>query len=419
MLSRGLSESDDNFRELTGELAGDGIRATLENNLTDANKAKGSLKMSVVNGLGMDGCNANGRSNTEAAKWLSEIKISPAFAFLDYQCIGDPDNPRIVPEAKELGNEEKKSRPNYELELREQIQALAPFIGQLDPPYNSSIGYEKNPWCMSYVGVKAETTPNIPFMPLNGVKLKAEAYAKPFGGKIGPWYLSQWASGAQQSNGGKRTDPLLPIRLDDKGSLANFQDPTRAPNYSRFVGDVAGMKSRMVQGQWGRAIFNLDALWSQKPLGSSPETYPAGYKNTDEPNFNHWNHLQEDFNTQKTGDMLAWDSAQNSYPRMRSLELAAILPDQFDITYYSIEPDFYNNYYKPLTEGYIKKVPGFKSMIRPDIGVRIGAKDLTEFSVRDQYKALSFVRTNDPQIAEPKVDFGTKLMYVALDVEQV
>lgn len=416
MLSRGLSEAPDNFREINGELAGDGIRATLENNLTDANKDKNSkLKMTIVNGLGLEGCNASGRAATEPAKWLSEIKIAPAFAFMDSRC----NESQIVPLAKELGNEPLVTRPEYETVLGTQIQNLSQYIGQLDAPYNSSLGFEKNPWCMAYVGVKAETTPNIPFMPLNGVTLKAQAYAKPFGGKVGPWYHSQWPRGADQSSGGKRTDPLLPVRLDDKGNLADPRDPSRAPNYSRFVGDTAGMKSRVTQGQWGRAIYNLDVGWSQRPPNLALDDLPPGYRPTDEPNFNHWNHLQEDFNAQKTGDLLAWDSEQNSYPRMRSLEIAAILPDQFDLTYYSIEPDFYHNYYKKINDEYIKKVPGFSYMVRPDLGARLGVKDLTEFSVREQYKTFNLVKTDNPQIPEPKVDFETKLLYVATEVTQV
>jgi hypothetical protein len=415
MLSRGLSEAPDNFREINGELAGDGIKTTLENNLTEANKSKESgLKVTVVNGLGLDGCNANGVASTQAAKFLSEVKVSPSFAFMDSLC-----DAGIVPKAKELGNVPEVSRPKYEGLLHAQIENLAQYIGQMAPPYNSSVGFEKNPWCMAYVGVKAETKPNIPFMPLNGVTLKAQAYAKPFGGKIGPWYMSQWASGSPQSNGGKRTDPLLPIRLDDKGNLANYKDPTRAPNYSRFVGDTAGMKSRAVQGQWGRAIYNLDAQWSGLTTNAVFDERPPGYKPTLEPNFDHWSHLQDDFNTKKTGDILAWDNTQNSYPRMRSLEIAAILPDVFDLTYYSIEPDFYHNYYKKISEEYVKKVPGFSYLIRPDLGSRLGNKDLTEFSVREQFKSLDLVKTDNPQIHEPKVDFEKKITYVAKEVAQV
>lgn len=417
MLSRGVSESPDNFREINGEHASEGIRATLENNLTETNKAKGSnLKLTIINGLGQEGCNAVGQSATQAAKWLSEIKIAPAFAFMDSECNGL----KIDPKAKELGNERQVTMPFYDNGvLAQQITNLSQFIGQREAPYNSSVGFEKNPWCMAYVGVKAETTPNIPFMPLNGVKLKAQAFAKPFGGKIGPWYNAVWSSGSPQSNGGKRTDPLLPTRLSDKGQVANYQDPSRAPNYSRYVGDKSGMKSRAVLGQWGRAIYNLDTTWSNRPTNLALDSLPLDSKKSDEPNFNHWNHLQDEFNTKKTGDILAWDNEQDAYPRMRSLELAAILPDQFDLTYYSIEPDFYQNYYKKINDGYIQKVPGFKYLVRPDLGVRMGNKNYTEYSVREQYKALEFVKTDNPQIPEPKVDFDKKLLYVALDVSQV
>ncbi|MBK9324549.1 MAG: Tad domain-containing protein [Bdellovibrionaceae bacterium] len=415
MLSRGLSESTDNFREISGELVSEGIRATLENNLTEANKAKGSnLKLTVVNGLGLEGCNAVGQADTQAAKWLSEIKIAPAFVFMDSLC----DSTQIRPIPKELGNQRPDTMPNFSTVLSKQIENLSQFIGQREAPYNSSVGFEKNPWCMAYVGVKAETTPNIPFMPLNGVKLKAQGFAKPFGGKIGPWYNAVWTSGSSQSNGGKRSDPLLPSRLSDKGQVANYQDASRAPNYSRFVGDKFGMKSRAVQGQWGRAIYNLDATWSSRPANKL-EAEPLDAKKSDEPNFNHWNHLQDEFGTKKTGDILAWDNEQDAYPRMRSLELAAILPDQFDLTYYSIDPDFYHNYYIKIKEGYIQKVPGFKYLVRPDLGVRLGNKNYTEYSIREQYKALEFVKTDNPQIPEPKVDFEKKLLYVALDVAQV
>ena len=38
----------------------------------------------------------------------------------------------------------------------------------------------------------------------------------------------------------------------------------------------------------------------------------------------------------------------NQSPTIRTYELAAITPDLFDITYYSIEPNFNNNYLSKL-----------------------------------------------------------------------
>lgn len=421
MLSRGLSEKDDDFREITGDLAGDGIRTTLKNNLTEANKA--SIKdadIKIINGLGQNDCNAVGQAKTDPAKWLSEVKIKPAFAYMDFACPGD----KVIPDPKELTGAagDPKNLPNYPNELSTEINYLKGLVDPLEAPYNSSIGFEKNPWCMAYVGVSAQTTPNIPFAPLGGVTLKARAFAKPFGGKIGPWYYGQWPRGSNQSTGGKRTDPLLPWREGDKANTADPKDPTRAANYSRFVGDKLGMKSPMAQGQFGRAIYNISEFWSGKPANPViDDSIPAQWTRSAEPNFYHWSHLGQDFKDEKSGDILAWNNEANSYPRMRDLEIMAILPDQFDLTYYSIDPDYYHNYYLKIANEYIKKVPGFDYLVRPDLGSRLNStdKDMVEYSIKDQYKRYEKIKTDDPLIKEPKVDFKDRLMYVATDVYQV
>ncbi len=415
-LSRGLSEKETDFREINGEFASKGIVATLKNNLTKANRD--SVTYKVFNSLGTSDCNAVGQVKTDPAKWLSEVKIKPAFIYMDFDCDSNPASPKVSPHPKELTSQ---NLPRYTDELTKDVNYLKQFANPLEPPYNSSVGFEKNPWCMAYVGVSAESTPNIPFAPLGGVTLKARSFAKPFGGKIGPWYYSQWSRGSKQSSGGQRTDKLLPWREGDKSQIADPRDPTRAANYSRFVGDTAGMKSRAVQGQFGRAIFNLSTDWSGKspsPSDLDPST-PPNWKPSAEPNFYHWSHLGQSFKVEKSGDILAWDNNQNSPPRMRSLELAAILPDQFDLTYYSIEPDYYHNYYQKIANEYVKAVPGFDYVVRPDLGARLGNKDLEEFSVREQYNAYNWVKTDNPQINEPKVDFETKILYTAKDVFQV
>ncbi len=420
MLSRGLSEKPDDFRDISGELASEGIIKTFRNNLTEANR--NSIKddqIKIINGLGQNDCNAVGRANTDPAKWLSEVKIKPAFNYMDFLC-GSGSPPEVKPDPKELT---QQNLPNYVNELQDDISYLSKLVDPLQPPYNASVGVEKNPWCMAYVGVSAETKPSIPFAPLGGVTLKARGFAKPFGGKIGPWYYSQWPRGSDQSNGGKRIDALLPWREGDKSNQADPTDPTRAANYSRFPGDKAGMKSRAVMGQYGRAIYNLSQDWSQRrPNPAIDDSLPAHWSRSVEPNFYHWNHLGQTFTAEKSGDILAWDSVTDGYPRMRDLELMAILPDMFDITYYSIDPDYYHNYYLKLTNEYIKKAPGsFKYVIRPDLGVRMNSSDkaLSEYSIRDQYKRYEKVKTMDPQADEPKVEFETKLIYIATSVYQV
>jgi len=419
LLSRGLSEKTDDFRDISGDLASEGIIKTLKNNLTEANR--NSIKdnqIKIINGLGQNDCNGVGQANTDPAKWLSEVKIKPAFRYMDFSC-GTGNPPRVIPIPKELN---KANLPNYRDVLGDEISYLSQFADPLQAPYNASVGVEKNPWCMAYVGVSVETKPNIPFAPLGGVTLKARSFAKPFGGKIGPWYYSQWAKGSNQSSGGKRIDPLLPWREGDATNVGDPADPTRAANYSRFPGDTAGMKSKVVQGQYGRAIYNLSSAWSMKtPNPLLDDSLPANWSKSAEPNFYHWNHLGQTFKAEKSGDILAWDSISDAYPRMRDLELMAILPDIFDLTYYSIDPDYYHNYYLKIADEYVKKVPGFTYVVRPDLGARINStdKNLSEFSVRDQYLRYEKIKTNDPQINEPKVEFDTKLRYIATNVFQV
>ncbi len=128
------------------------------------------------------------------------MKTYPAFNYIDTSCDGEVIKPvgRILD--SNPGNWPENSRtsdgPYYN-----DIKQLAPYIGTRDPvndPYNYSMGVEKNPWCMAYMGVSVKTAPKIPFSPFGSVTLKARAFYKPFGGRIGPWYYSRWPSGSDK-----------------------------------------------------------------------------------------------------------------------------------------------------------------------------------------------------------------------------
>ena len=97
-----------------------------------------------------------------------------------------------------------------------------------------SVGVEKNPWVMAYVGVKARTKPRQIFFPFGPkISFEARSFAKPFGGRIGPWYGSRWSQSAQRSEG-QKVDPHLPPRVEAGGLLNSQLDRTLFPNYSRF-----------------------------------------------------------------------------------------------------------------------------------------------------------------------------------------
>lgn len=401
-MARSMSNKTDDFWDIDGQSVKLGMEKTFQNNLTVANR-DGITEFSIYNSLANERCNASGRGAAEPPKWLNTINAAPGFVYVDQLC-GERGKPDIYPVAKPMPSSPSDTAnfPQYWQNARnpEQaqiVQELSNFIGFRQPgdPYNFSVGVEKNPWCMAYVGVKAETSPKIPFS-LGPVKLIARAFAKPFGGRIGPWYRANWSPGSLESNSGKRVDPLLPPKMSDKALLANPKDPTRAPNYSRFVGDQYGIKTRNFHYQFGRAIYELDERWKR----AGPDGYLAvsngvamDYKD-EAPNFEHWTvHLPFEF-AKKEGnwDILAW--ANNGPSRMRDLELSAILPDSFDMAYYSIEPDFYHNYYKRIRDGFLRSPAGssFDKAFRPDIGFHkdynTGGMNLREFSVKDQYQAL-------------------------------
>lgn len=412
-LSQAMSPSNasDDFYDIDGKSVHEGIEKTLKNNLTSANRS-GLGDVKIHNSLGDPRCNRTGVASGNPAKWLKPIKIYPGFKYIDTSCEGG-----ITPQDKALGQ-----KPNYyQTNFTQEVQELEPFIGTRQPlenVYNFSVGVEKNPWCMAYVGVSAVAEPKVPFSPFGAIRLKARAFYKPFGGRIGPWFNTRWPSTSEISQGGGQTDPLLPPRLLDISGLAtNQNDPTRSANYSRYIGDNWGLKSRRALFQYGRSIFGLNPNWTASANGTVSSTGVQNIDYADQaPSFEHWNHLPFSFAAQGgNGDILAWDHARDGISRMRELELTAVLPDTFDFAYYSIEPDFYNNYYKRISDGFLKG-PGasFASSktFRPDIGHHKGYKrggiDLEDFSVKDQYKMVQ-----NSEYVKRTLDIDQKLSYIS------
>lgn len=121
-------------------------------------------------------------------------------------------------------------------------------------------------------------------------------------------------------------------------------------NYARYPADKVGLASSKVLYQYGRAVYDIgNYLNTTSPITTN-----------DEPSFNHWPDSIDI--PKRCQDPLSWnprlgwnanDDAHKS--RMRWIELAAISPDLFDITHYSIEPDFYNNYFTRMRDGFFNR----------------------------------------------------------------
>jgi hypothetical protein len=392
LVANGMSKSTDDFLDLDGNSAREGILKTLQKNLTPENRDSfkaGDLK--VYNSLASADCGFAGEESPP--KWLSETSIFPTFYYADTNCVDTSSETSINFELKII-NDDPSSQPRYPAGYETAIASLKNYIYEPDGSspstklYKSALGYEKNPWCMAYVGVEAQTTPSIPFSPFGKVTLKAKAFAKPFGGKIGPWYGTTWNRGAAASDKGKRIDDRVPERVGP-GEFPDYSATTKAanlqPNYSRYVGDPLGTRSKLSTAYLGKEIHSMGKL-----------------------SYAWWDHILkenlEDSNSY--GDPLAWDSTDNKAPPMRNLEIAAISPDHFDLNYYSIEPDYYRNYLVRLE----KRADKGKTVFRGDLGSRRDKSDqkLLKFSVKDQVAV-----TND--VTKPPIDTN-KLTYLVTKV---
>ncbi len=417
LLANNLSKSPTDFTDLDGESVLEGVKKTFKKNLTSANEtslrqllqssstpaAPGSpaggaaTSFSFFNSLGDDHCGISG-GEFEPPKWLTEVNIFPLYSYIDNDCGGGEPNINMQPKWMNITG--AASLPKYQnLIGTDLINLLKNYIDEPDGNvpaqrlYKSSVGFEKNPWCMAYVGAKVKSQPSIPFSPAGSVTLEAKAYAKPFGGRIGPWYGETWSQGQPNSDSVKKLDPLLPPRVFPGVMYNNPNDPTLVPNHARYVGDEVGISSAMTMGQMGKAIHTRGQI-----------------------NIAWWNHIldpNEDLGAKGTnGDMLAWDSTGNVAPTFRDTEIAALAPDQFDMTYYSIDPDFYRNYMQKIING--KLGPTIPFNVRGDLGMRINSpeKRLREFTIKEQ------VATAADDIKKI-FDVKTKLLYFVLEPYQL
>lgn len=347
-LAANLSNPSGDFLDLDGNSVLEGARKTFLKNLTFSNRARYTGNFEMFNSM----------KGVDPEKWLSEIKISPTILYTDVSpgdgCNADPQPIANLPQRPAAVNFLMQDFPaglgGRELEpwKEDRFSATSDF--------QFSMGVEKNPWYMAYVGVKAEATPRQIFMPLgDGVLTVARAFAKPFGGRIGPWNKATWQRGAANSEGAE-TDILLPPRVLPN-QFINPNDRRRLPNYSRFPGDQLGMISKLAQN----GLSNL------ANLGVS---------------FDYYKNIKRDLTFGAPNDILAYDERENKVPDVRNYEIAAITPDLYDITYYSIEPNFSENYWKRLDAAKGKfGIPG-DIPLRPDLGYR--AQVVNSFSVQDQ-----------------------------------
>lgn len=401
-LANSISAETSDLKDLDGESVRTGVLNTLWKNMTYQNQASinpttgtGEGSFEFFNSLAAGGCGGKKDDEGTPPAWLQEIFVKPLYSFMDGFCGGEGGTVDFVLKIINVAGDE--GLPRYKERLDPSvISFLQSYVRDplnFDTPearlFHTSVGYEKNPWCPAYVRVKATTKPKVPFSPFGGVTLKATAYAKPFGGTVGPWFYKSWPQSSDKSvgNTSDQIDKVLPPRVRPGEGSASATDDYLRVDYSRYTGDQIGIKSTMTMGRMHQAIYKKN-----------------GPKNKPQISMLWFNHLMDssaDINSRSShGDILAWDSTANSAPGQRDVEIAAIIPDQFDLAHYSIEPYWWRAYAQR-----IQKRSDFSNLhVRGDLGYRKdGTEPWNSFSVKDQMARA---------LADNTLDFNT-LTYVA------
>ena len=428
MLASNLSK--DKFVDLDGGDVVTGVKNTLLNNLTEANRTsvnENLAKINTYNSLSANACamtedRANaGKKSGGKSEFLKRIEFN-LVQFFVHDCKWIPTPPgnngfqqfrsgslynRSLTGLSD-GSKDSTGRetPDFS-KIDSKIQdALISLIGVENERY--TVGYEKNPWCPAYYFVSATAEPMIPFLPLVKIKLSAQAIAKPFGGSIGPWFGKTWPASANTTQEGfsgvdrsNQTDEMLPLQHSLNAPVTRRRDTLKLlPNFSRYVGDKMGLADPDVVAEYHAALIDslprgATSFGSPKEDENLPPVHHLRLPNK-WPSMNSWKDVD---NPDAGSDYDPLTKINGRDSGLRDLEISAITPNQFDLTYYSIDSDFYNNYYKrlksPVILNKIKDSAGGgpdAKYIRPDLGnnenVYTGKRD---FSVRNKIEIVKKV----------------------------
>lgn len=312
-LANNLSARPDaDFIDLDGNSVLLGARKTFEKNLTFANR-QSTVSFELFNSL----------QGIPREQWLPSILVSPTLLFTDSRdtdgCQAELRHIKDLPLRRQVAQNFLLNAPPNGLGAGPLVTWAQEMF--LEDEFQFALGVEKNPWFVAYVGVRAETAPRQIFFPIMGnITMRARAYSKPFGGRIGPWHGSQWPRGAPHSTG-NQVDPLVPGRTLAGGLLDSDNDYQRLPNYARYPGDVLGLSSSLAQA-------------ALQGLGHPSVRF----------HFAHYHNVAASMGPGQANDVLSWNWQAGEAPPSRYYELAAISPDLFDITYYSIDANFGQDY---------------------------------------------------------------------------
>lgn len=361
-LTAELAKPGQEMNDFRGQSVYTGVKKTLERNLTAPQKE--TLSVVLQNSLSNDIPSQCSDTNFVFPK----VEIFPVVNYVHMDFAGSFCDTSIKP-SRDMAN--LPPAANFGLVPGSDNSELQQAFGDTNP---ISMGVEKNPWCMPYMRVKASTSPRKIFAPFGApVELKAEAVAKPFGGRIGPWYFKTWISGNPTSSGAERTDPLLPSR-SMAGAPVGGPPELDIVNYSKYPGDQQGLNSKY-------ALAVLHDTWVT--LSGSNEAALTPMMAID-----HYRHIGSSPEFEADADSLVKTNG-SPYPAdtMRKMEEAAIAPDLFDITYYSIEARYSDNYANSTLDNFQSSLLQSPTDFYPDLG----SQNRNPYSVFNQMQTAQTV----------------------------
>jgi Putative Flp pilus-assembly TadE/G-like len=349
-LSANLTKKAEDMIDLDGDSVLEGARKTFAKNLTATNHgpdAAPTYEFEMINSL----------AGVRYDQLFTEMDVFFSLYYQDLEgtsssCNANIKDISVKPSDAAWNQLAARQGPGGAAilnQLLQQVQAALSISASSNQ--RLSIGVEKNPW----YGVKAKTTPRQMFFPFGeAVQFEAKAIAQPFGGRVGPWYGNTWARGAATSSGAKLQ--LYPEQVLAGGimnSAANKKD--QVPQYSKYPGDVVGLRSYLAQ----------NSLTTQSGIKTEISAYSA----------------IKQFGENQINDAVAFSVKPGI--NIRDYEIAAAAPDLFDVTYYSIQPNFGKRYLEKLIRNRNRLGISALGFPRGDLGSR-STDDLRLFSVKDQ-----------------------------------
>jgi len=384
------------IRDRDNQTIREGVRKTVLKNLTEASR-NSQASVDFINGLSQGDCAGGARPGENT---IPEILTTQLLYFMRTWESGGC-NFAIAAQSQwaSLTSGDQQQQINA-LDPTGILRAVVAGEPNQQDPFHSSLGFEKNPWCMAWVGVKARASPRKPFAPFGQpIGIEARAFAQPFGGRIGPWYGNRWSSSdlISSSDPSSRTDRLTSPRQLPGAGLPGSASFDYIPNFSRFPGDQLGMQSQLAQGL-GRVFLRSLAVPQPVPGGGTANPQrPANRL------MNAW--FGGFYNVASTGDPIAYDYitpsmvSNNVLAGLRNLEMAVVAPNLFDVAYYSIDPQGTTTFANPLRQnsGRVTLAPT-GAIVAGDLGSHAGTS-LANINLEAQIEAANGSQPAfDPQL---------------------